>query len=316
MKWLFNNWPQKIGSLLLAILLWQLVVRIEEPTLRSTFNNITIDYRNRPQDLAITKGPTTVTVEVSALGSELPRVKAEDVTAWVDLSKADASTSSYRVHVTVPNEVLSKAKVVPRPEFVAVTLQKVVSKVLKLSPPQYVGTSERYVLGNDYKFTPEEVVISGPQASVMRARTAQITVDIGKLEPGVAYERPVSILDEDGLAVVGLSISPSKVTFSPSLAPTPQEKNLLISPVWNGSPAPGFRVIKYELIPNQIKVSGDAKLLAGTYTLDTAPIDINGISETTQYQTAVVMPRGLTAKQRTVTVRVFVERNPIAPAGG
>lgn len=314
MKWLFNNWLQRIAALVLAVMVWQLVIRIEQPSLRTTFDNVLIDFRNRPAELAITSGPNAVSVEVSAIGGEPPRVKLEDIVAWVDLSKADPGKSNYRVRLIVPQEILAKAKVAPRPEFVSIELQRVVSRTLKIGAPQFVGATERYVLGDEFRISPDSVTISGPQAAVMEADFARITVDISRLEPGVAYERPVTVVDGDGHAVAGLTISPSRVTFSPSLAPRPEEKNVLISPVWAGIPAVGYKVIRYELTPNQVSVSGDPQVLARVYTLNTEPIDINNLQESREFRVGLQVPQGLRPKRSDVTVRVVVSKDsPPAP---
>ncbi|MFN8140555.1 MAG: CdaR family protein [Fimbriimonadales bacterium] len=316
MKWLFNNWPQKIGSLLLAMLMWQVVIRIEEPQVRTTFDNVGVDYRNRPADLALTRGPATVSVEISSIGGELPKVRLEDITAWVDLSKAEAGESSFRIRLTVPEEIRSKVRINSRPESVTLQLSKVISRNMKLDPPQYTGATERYVLDGQFKLSPDTVTITGPENLVLLARTARITVDVSKLEPGTAYERPVSILDEDGRAVGGLSISPSKVTFSPSLAPRPEEKNVIVSPNWTGVPAAGFRVVRYEITPNQIKVGGNPDQLARLYAVDTDPVNVDGFDQTRDIRVKLRVPTGLKAKESEVRVRVFVERIPIVPGGG
>ena len=81
-KGLMNNWGLKILSFLLAVMLWLIVVNIDDPVTTQTFNNIPVAVTNAEvlaatnQTYQIEDGTQNVSVTVRAKRSVLNKIKA------------------------------------------------------------------------------------------------------------------------------------------------------------------------------------------------------------------------------------------------
>ena len=83
-KGLMNNWGLKILSFLLAVMLWLIVVNIDDPVTTQTFNNIPVAVTNAEvlaatnQTYQIEDGTQNVSVTVRAKRSVLNKIKADN----------------------------------------------------------------------------------------------------------------------------------------------------------------------------------------------------------------------------------------------
>lgn len=300
---LLNNLPYKLAALIIAVAVFQMVQTLEQPQLRRTFD-VTLEYLNRPDDLAVTEGPTTIRVDVSSLSGEFVNVDPEDVKAYVDLSDAQPGKSTFDVRLSYSERIRKLANLEPRPEQVEVVLERNILKVLDVTA-QFVGQKEGFKM-DKWSIDPPQVRIYGAEGLVNTANEARITIDLSKLEPGGAYEQPVEVLSKDNRPIGRLTLDPPRVTFRASLAALAPNKVLLVTPVWVGVPKFGFRVERYSLEPNQIRFIGDAEILAELSTVETEPIDISNLDADKLIQVNVKVPAGLRADGNT-NVRVFIK---------
>ena len=106
-KKLTNNLLLKIISVIAAILLWIIVINIDNPTDTFTINDIPIQVLN--EQSAITDngltyeivGSQTVSVEVTARRTDRRKISAADFEATVDLNEIYGATSSVAVNISV-----------------------------------------------------------------------------------------------------------------------------------------------------------------------------------------------------------------------
>ncbi|HWP30780.1 MAG TPA: CdaR family protein [Fimbriimonadales bacterium] len=305
---LFDNWVYKIAALIIAVILWTMVLTIEQPELQRSFDARLI-YINIPPTLSVIDGPSTIRVEVNALGSKIIEIDPDEVMAFVDLRNAEAGTATYPVRLNYAERIRRVAKLTPRPEQVEVTLEHNIDKTLPVEA-QFVGKKEGFQL-DSYSLDPPKIRIFGPESLVLSAVKARVTIDLAKLEPGGAYEQPVEVLDRENRPIGRLTVDPPRVTFRGSLQGLVPMKTLIVSPVWKGSPKIGYRVVRYTVEPNQVRVSGNAALLAELSTVETEPIDINEIDSTKEFRVKLVLPPELKVQgSQYVTVVVEVEKQP------
>jgi len=305
---LFDNWTYKIAALVISVILWTMVLTIEQPELRRSFEARLL-YLNIPPTLSVIEGPTTVRVDVNALGSKIVEIEPDEVVAIVDLRNAEAGTATFPVRLNYANRIRRIAKLTPHPEQVEVTLEHNIDKRLDVEA-QFVGKKEGFQLDR-YSLDPPKIRIFGPESLVSSAMKARVTIDLSKVEPGGAYEQPVEVLDRENRPLGKLTIDPPRVTFRGSLQGLIPMKTLIVSPVWKGSPKIGYRIVRYTVEPNQIRVSGNAALLAELSTVETEPIDISGIESTKEFRVKlIVLPELKVQGSRYVNVIVEVEKQP------
>jgi YbbR domain-containing protein len=115
---------------------------------------------------------------------------------------------------------------------------------------------------------------------------------------------PENVLMPEGLEVVAIDPNYIRVELEKEIS-----KRITVVPEILGEAAPGSRVDKPEVFPNQVLVIGPASLLARTRSLGTRPISLAGRSATFEETVAVVAPNALIqiVQPSKVSVRVPIE---------
>lgn len=309
---MFSNIPQKIVAILIALLLWQMVLIVETAGTKQVLA-IPIEYFDEPEDLVIVSALDTITVRVQFLGQQF-NFRPRDAVARVSLRDARPGRHAYPVRIEIVQGLRSEVRVTPDMQTVMVEMDPRVQKRIKIDP----RTSIRFTAVKSgmelagASTDPDEVTVDGAQRYVAMAVKAQITVDLSKMENAGVYETEVEILDAEGNPIPKsrVSVVPSKVQFRPNLR-AEFSRVLLIHPVVRGTPAPGYRVVSYELEPSEIKGQGESALLASLSTVETEPVDISGISEDRVFTVRYVLPQGVIrdpSSPQTVQLRIRVAR--------
>jgi YbbR domain-containing protein len=314
---LFSNLPHKFVALLIAGLLAAMVRLVDNPASKS-FAKVPIRLVNLPEDLVILNPPEAVRVDAYVTGGQLVNIDEKDFEVRLDFRGASPGRAKYDI-VVIPNERIKLfAKLEARPASFNLDLERFVTKPIRirLDDVKFSGTKDGYRLGK-YALEPELITVRGPETYVREAVAARVTVDLSKVEPAGVYEREIEILDGEGRPVRGVDADPRTVLFRATLEPLLPAKNVLIGPAWKGSPKIGYRITNCFLTPNQLRVRGDAELLATISMLDTEPIDVTELAETREYTVRVILPAGITADGGTrATVRVVVAPIPETPPNG
>jgi YbbR domain-containing protein len=99
---------------------------------------------------------------------------------------------------------------------------------------------------------------------------------------------------------------------TPVLIPSPEEKTASILARFKGRVAPGFEQAGYRLERETVTLTGPSYALATISSVETQPIDIEGLSGNREFVAPLRLPPGVTATRPSkVKVRVLVRRVPI-----
>ncbi|ADH85150.1 CdaR family protein [Desulfurivibrio alkaliphilus] len=176
-----------------------------------------------------------------------------------------------------------------------------------LVPVELVNLPRDMVIVNQYK-QQLEVTIAGPRGLIdgLRRQNVTRTINLAGAQPGTMAIRndPDSIPFPRGIEV--LRVQPAHTTLHIDHL---QEKNFPVEPKITGQPAPGYLLLQVQADPATISIRGPATLLGQTDQLPTVPVDIEGLTETTSRQVALVMDEKLTELlgETTVKVRLIIE---------
>lgn len=109
-----------------------------------------------------------------------------------------------------------------------------------------------------------------------------------------------------------VSISPGKVTVK--LERT-SAATLKIGTTLRGKPARGFRVARTEIEPASVSVQGPESRVKDAGAAATAPVDITGLTESTVFETDIILPRPelrFVTSQTSARVTVHIEADAAA----
>jgi len=118
---LFANWPLKLTSVLLALLLW-VIATLEEPVTRRVRGRIELDP---PADRSVTLSVATVSVQLTAPAREFLKLGTRAVTlakAVLDSTEGEHTVSLSPADVIMPRGVTARALDV-QPSEVSYTLE-------------------------------------------------------------------------------------------------------------------------------------------------------------------------------------------------
>jgi YbbR domain-containing protein len=152
--------------------------------------------------------------------------------------------------------------------------------------------------------------VEGAASQLARATEAIVDVNVERVTVSVNGVYTPHIVDDRGndLRDLKLLVTPPSVTVQVAITQQTQYKVVGVRPVTQGQPAPGYALQPLEVNPPTTTLAGDQGGLEGANFVDTAPIDINGISATTVKNVALQQPAGTLLLQpgQTVTVTVRV----------
>lgn len=152
-------------------------------------------------------------------------------------------------------------------------------------PVEVVNLPRDLVISNQFK-KELEVTVSG-QRSLIRGMAEQHisrTIDLSKAKPGtvVIQHQPDSIRLPRGISI--LRLQPTSVTL---LLDELIDKVLEIKPVLTGKLNKNFRLDSVTLEPSSLAISGPKEIIGLEEFINTMPIDISGLQQTTVKQSSL-----------------------------
>jgi YbbR domain-containing protein len=298
-----------VFSVALAVLLYFVALSVTNPEgLDKTRFTVPVQPVNVPPGLKVTSPPAPVYLWVRAPSNVFGRLRAESFTAQVDATGARAGDNDglpITVNWTDPDVRAAD----PEPKTANLYLEANRDQLVPVRVNLVGQVPSGYQLGQS-SVDPNRLTVTGAASLVGRATEAVVDVNVNGLTVSVNGVYNPRILDDRGndLRDLNLNVSPAAVTVQVQITQQTQYKQVGVRPVPVGQPAAGYVLQPLEVNPSTATLVGDQAALDGASFIDTAPIDINGISTTIVRSVALVPPPRTillqTGLQATVTVRV------------
>ena len=193
---IFRNWPIKLLSVFLAVIVWFIIMSLADPATTRTYYNIPVKLVNEELLTQAGKSYTleggdnpTVSVRVTAAGSVLRVLSSADFTATADVSKMFDVTGRVPIEVSCSRTTLSSqiSSIVPGAETLKINFEDIVTKEYTIQIRTKNELPEGYFISRQWT-NPATVTISAP-ASVMERISAVVTeVDVTGLTESTTIE--------------------------------------------------------------------------------------------------------------------------------
>jgi YbbR domain-containing protein len=304
----YIDFGRALFAVALAILLYFVALSETNPAdQRDLGSPVPVQPVNVPSGLVITTPPPPVRLRVTAPQNVFSRLRTDSFTAQVDVSGARPGDNDLPITVTTTDPEVRAVQ--PEPATVRLHLEEVREQVLPVRvnstgqpPPGYqVGTPS---------VDPARITVAGPASYVSRATEAVVDVSVDRLTVSINGVYTPRIVDERGndLKDLNLRATPPAVTVQVPITQQTQYKEVGVRPVVQGQPAPGYALQPLEVNPPAATLVGDPTGLEAASFIDTAPIDITGISTTIVRSVALQPPARTLLLQdgQTVTVTIRV----------
>lgn len=311
LRWLSRNLSTLLLAFLLAVVVWVSAVIQQDPSVQAIYPS-PVDVETEGLDsslLIVRKIPVDVRVTINAPNSRWAQLteNPDYVRAWIDLSEIGAGQHTVEVRTQIISVVPAQVvRVVP--EAVEVTLETLSTQTYPVEAVVNGDPSLGYQRG-ELQVDPQEVTVSGPESLVRRVKMARAPIDIAGATQTVRRNVPIQLLDENGTAVTGLTITPAEAAVSQVVNLRQAYRNVVVKPVTAGQVAEGYWLTNISVTPPNVTVfSADQSLVnALPPFVETDPLDLTGLSDDTDIRAALRLPDGVSlVGDQSVLVRIGI----------
>ena len=299
---LTHNFGLKLLSLALAILVWIVVLSIEDPVYTREFSDISVTEVNGDQITEAGKaysyvGGNTVSVKVKGKTSVVNRLSKDDLLAVADLSTLSI-TGAVMVDVSCPK--------------LKVEIEDLVEKSLNVKVNTNGKVSEGYYIGQGVA-TPNMVTVSGPESVVNKINEASVNVSIGSGNTtDVTKNTTLKLLDQSEGEVSSSTLNISQTDISVTV-PIYETKTVPVDFGVTGQVAHGYKMVSAAYEPKEVTVAGRKENLDKISQVTLKDYDISGKNSKVEDSISIVqnlaeqLPDGVVFTDKEATVALVVD---------
>lgn len=318
-KVITNNFGLKLLAALFAVILWLVVVNIDDPKLSQRFSASVVienaDYlTSQGKYFEVLDDSNTIVFTVTAKRSYLEKLSNTDFKAVANMENAAIDNETGIGKVPIEVTALRYSSLVT----ISKATQNLEIALDELAQQQYIVTvdttgtlPEDCALG-DVTVSPNLLKVSGPQSVVNQIDHVTASIDVTNMtEDVVASVIPV-LYDADGNVIDknNLTLNMSTVTVTVHILDT---KAVTLMFNVTGTPADGYAYMDMEYEPQTITIKGTASSLnnvtmvnipESALDISGARADITQVIDVSEYLPAGVMMADKEESKVTVTVHI------------
>lgn len=333
---LTDNIPLKLMSVIVGILVWLIVVNIDNPTTRKSFlirdvelmNQAYIDNMGLVSFMEEDQDP--IRVYITGTRQTVSGITESDIHAVADLQQAvnleaaiesNSTTTLVMVPITVTCTGISPENIEVTPKNLSVRLQKKATQEFVINATSDGKPGRGYEIGS-VTVNPEKIKITGPSSLIGRINQVNAVINVDGATEDVTEDIELTIIDKNGEPLTSAQMN--YLTYEKEAAVTAKlwrVQTAAISAEYSGVPASGYVVDSVEEIPSEISVAGSDEALeelaqmGNTIWIPEEAIDISGKDDNveTRVDISEYLPEGIKLTSDSST-DVFVRVN-ILPEG-
>ena len=296
----------RLLSVVIALFLWFYVVAVENPYSERKITKIPIQFVNHEElesrGLAIDYSDVqTMDVVISGSRSDVMKVRADEITATVDLTGYEKGKNYANITIKVPSKV---ELVDQRIQVIPITVEKLQTAKKKVNI-QFTGTASKEKEAKLFTQDIEQVKVSGAQSQVAKVSKVFADLDVSKLtDNSKKYSLKIYAADAKGKEITGVELSHTKVGVQAGLYSI---KSVPLSLDLKGEPAAEYRVSALDA-PKTVKIAGFADELEKIDNLVSNPIYLSDLTESKKIPIEITLPEGVElAEQDAVVLDVKIK---------
>ena len=264
-----ENIGLKIIALIFAIVLWMIVVNVDNPVKMTTFRNIPVTIENT--EIVTNRGKTykviddtqTVSVIVKAKRSDMAKLTADKIVAVADMSDMQLE-SLVPITVSIPGftgDYTAEAT----PANLKVKIEERTKKVFPITVSMSGTPRDGYVVSHDeISINPEKVEVKGSESIVSSIESVVAKVDVSGISKDENLPAELLFYDSDGSLVnrslLTDNIGDEGITVNVKVL---NIKNVGIKVDFEEIPEDENAVYKVTCEPNTIQICGRKEDLEG-----------------------------------------------------
>ena len=296
-----DNIPLKIMSVAVAVVLWLIVVNIDNPigTNYYTINDVELinkEYVESSDTIGKMCMPEqnqdSVKIAITASKKIRDKIKVTDISAVADLQQAvSLDTDPVMVPITVtcsvPGVSSNDIKVTPQNLSVNLDEKETQEFVVNVSRGD-TKPGKEYEVGS-LTANPEKVRITGPKTLVNKIDKVNATIELDGNTQDFTQDVNLTIIDKNQEALSDSEMNSLRIENNAKVVVTARlwkiRQGVGISASYVGTPADGYEVGSVKTVPDTISVAGSTEGLESlaennnVITIPADSIDISGESQ-------------------------------------
>lgn len=299
-KKITDNLSLKIMSVAVAVVVWLIVVNIDNPVGTNYYTITNVELINKEYvESSDTIGKMcmpeenqdTVRVAITADKKTRDKIRVSDISAVADLQQAvSLDTNPVMVPITVTCSVSGIG-----PGDIKVTPQNLSVNLDEKETQEFVVNVTRgdTKLGKDYEVgsltaNPEKVRITGPKSLVNKIDKVNAAIELNGKTQDFTQEVTLSIIDKNQEALSDSEMNSLRIENNAQVIVTAKlwkiRQGVKISAGYVGTPAEGYQAGMIKTVPDTISVAGSTEGLEtlaandNVITIPSESIDISGES--------------------------------------
>ena len=295
-----DNIPLKIMSVAVAVVVWLIVVNIDNPVGTNYYTLTNVELINKEYvESSDTIGKMcmpeekqdSIRIAITTNKKIRDKIKVSDITATADLQQAvSLDTNPVMVPITVTCSVPGVT-----PNDIKVTPQNLSVNLDEKETQEFVVNVSRGDTkpGKDYEVgsltaNPEKVRITGPKSLVNKIDKVNATISLDGNTQDFTQDVNLTIIDKNQEALSDSEMNSLRIENNAKVSVTARlwkiRQGVGISAGYVGSPASGYQVGTVTTVPDTISVAGSTDGLEtltqndNTITIPADSIDISGES--------------------------------------
>ncbi len=317
---LTHNLNLKVLAVLFSVMIWIIVVNIDDPVKSVQFNDVPVQVINESaltdENLCyeIKEGFERVDVTMSGRRSVIEDISKDNVTVVADLNeRTENDTVKLKVSTNKYSGDIDSIKA--DNEFVELNIEEL-KKIQKVIQIETVGNPAEGYIEGDTDINLNRVRIEGPASIVDMVAYAKVQIDVEGATNNISASAPIVLYDTlgDRIDMSRLSMNIDTISVNQNILFT---KTVPITCIPSGKPVDGYKANgKVELSPSMITIAGPRPVLDNITQIAIPSSAVNINDEDSTYKTIVningYLPSGVTASDRNfggnVSVSVQIEK--------
>ncbi len=293
---LTNNLGLKILSLLFAVLLWLVVVNVDDPVKTETYRGIRVTMLNENAITSMGKvykiedDSDLISVTVSAKRSVHKKLSSADFIATADMEKDIQFGNLVAINVSCTNRDVETENIRKSWNNVKVSIEDSATEEFNVVVKQKGTPGSGYMVG---EMVPEQrvIAVTGPASIISRIKRIEAEVDVTGRSADDTVICNLTVLNSDGdsLDTTYLEYN-GKANGMPVKLTMLKTKEVGLQFEVTGTPADGYSYTGMTFKPDTIEIAGSTANLQGlnTISIPGEAVNINGFTQTQQIEVNLV----------------------------
>jgi YbbR domain-containing protein len=298
-KAITNNLGLKIFALILSILLWCYIYFVYGAKINKTAS-IQVQVTNVPQDLSVSLSNNYINVTFAAPARIAEQVE-KNIRIVMDLSGIGPGTFTRKINVEAPKE----AEIISiNPDEIEITIERIITKEFSIRGVINGSVANGNIIGKP-EIIPQVVTVQGVESIVNSVKEAIVEINVDGATSDIYGSSEIKLINKSNERIEDLIMSSRIASFHVPVISSDLTKFVPVIPKFKGYPKLAIKEVK--ITPQIVKITGKGEIISKISSIETEPINIDGLSENISINNNLILPEGLKVEPISVKVEITVE---------